>query len=654
MEESVFMDRVRNLVSVLDRGVYGLISSFCDIIEKLANTTIISSGSIDEISGKIYALVAVFMIFKISFSLINYIVNPDMIVDKVKGGGALVRNIVITFVLIIFVPFGFDFLYQAQSAILSDAIIEKLIYGSTYSEKSIDIIMDADYCGDMKASTSNIGDYVGLMAFKTFFQIDDESKDFADIEKRYCTASVGNGRASVGNLLKSDVYNAPHGASFGHNYVVNYTIFISTIVGAILALVFLSFCFDIAMRSIKLLFLEILAPVPIISYIDPDKSKNGMFSKWLKEVTSTWLSLFMRLLAFHIAIYFISFLNENASFDDNVWINLLIIIGILMFAKELPKLLENILGIKASGSFNLNPFKKIGNEALGGKIVTGAAVAGAGLAVGGVAQSASNMYAFGRDKYNLRKAIASEDDPEKKAKLQAKYNRMGTARFMQTASGGLIGGARRGVISGYKTGEKGSGNVFRNLKGDLKSGNTARNNRTAIRNFNTDLRDQIDKLNNKKSDLQQQRDDGIISMDEYNQKVSEYDKQIDEYSSQRYGWFERNVTENVDKAAGVKNEYGGYGYYDKQISKLKRDIENNVQQEEALRTAAANYCTNNGLDFYTLYNDFMKNGATPTDPNLEAQFNGIKNLDDATKQMRADMKGFQEMLDARQSVKKDK
>lgn len=392
MEESVFMDRVRNLVSVLDRGVYGLISTFYDIISKLANTTIISSSSISEISNKVYALVAIFMIFKISFSLINYIVNPDMIVDQAKGGGVLVKNIIITFILILFVPFGFDFLYRAQSAILSDAIIEKLIYGSTYSEKTIDIVMDEDYCDDMKASTSNIGDFVALMAFKTFFQIDDDSDpgDFTtEIKERYCTASEGTGSASVGNLLKSDIYNAPHGWSFENNYVVNYTIIISTIVGVILALVFLNFCFDIAMRNIKLLFLEILAPVPIISYIDPDKSKNGMFSKWLKEVTNTWLSLFMRLLSFHIAIYFISFLSENASFNDNVWINLLIIIGILMFAKQLPKLLENIMGIKASGSFNLNPFKKLDEEALGfkqtRKLAAGAVsgTAAAGMSVAG-------------------------------------------------------------------------------------------------------------------------------------------------------------------------------------------------------------------------------------------------------------------------------
>lgn len=633
MEESVFMDGVRGVMATIDRAVYGLISVFYDTIITLSDITIIGSDKISEITNKVYALIAVFMIFKISFSLINYLVNPDMIVDKAKGGGALVKNVIITFILVITVPFGFDLLYRAQSAILSDGIIEKLIYGGETVNQGISFKMDDDYC---ESTSATAGDYVGLMAFKTFFQIDEQSLetysgDFYNgnpsVKEMYCSASVNGGKASVNNLLKNNrVYSAPHGFSTQHYYVVDYSFFLSTIVGIVLALVFLGFCFDVATRSIKLQFLEILAPIPIISYIDPDKSKSGMFSKWIKEVATTWLSLFMRLIAYYIAIYFISTLHENASLSNNLWINLLIIIGILMFAKELPKLLENIIGIKASGSFNLNPLKKINDNALGGKLITGAAIGGAGLAAGGLAQSASNMYAFGRDRQALAKAIASETDAAKKAKLQAQYDRMGTARFLQTASGGLVGGARRGAVSGYKSGQGGSANVFKNLQADLKSGNTARNNRTSIRNFNQELK--------------RQRDSGLITDDAYNE--------------QRYGWFERNITENIDKASGVKNEYGGYGYYDKQISKLDRDIENNQQQEEALRVAAANYCANKGLDFSTLYNDYMKNGTLPTDARLATQFAGIKKLDDDTKQKRADKKGFQEMLNARQSVKNDK
>lgn len=420
MEESVFMDGVRSVFIVIDRGVYSLITVFYNIITELANATIISSDKINEISQKVYALIAIFMIFKISFSLINYLVNPDLLQDKTKGGGKLIQNILITFVLVICVPFGFDFLYNAQKAILSDALIEKLIYNSeSLDTGEMSFLMDPN-CTE-KATTSSIGDYVGLMAFKTFFQIDEMSlkqdpDDFTKIENKYCRADVseGTGTASVKNLLRnSEVYNAPHGISTKHYYVVSYTFFISTVVGIVLALVFLSFCFDVAVRTIKLQFLELLAPIPIISYIDPDKSKNGMFSKWIKEVATTWLSLFMRLLAFHVAIYFISLLSDIDWDQNGLWINLLLIIGILMFAKQLPKLLENIMGIKASGSFNLNPLKKLDDQALGfktGRNFLGKTAAGA---------AAIGMSAVGSvNRYKERKNKLAADDA--KLETQAK------------------------------------------------------------------------------------------------------------------------------------------------------------------------------------------------------------------------------------------
>ena len=424
MEESIFMDGVRGVMAVIDRAVYGLISVFYDTILTLADTTIIGSDKISEITNKVYALIAIFMIFKISFSLINYLVNPDMIVDKAKGGGVLVKNIIITFILVITVPFAFDLLYRAQSSILTDGIIEKLIYGGDTANQGITFKMDDDYCDSTSASA---GDYVGLIAFKTFFQIDEQSvqtnsDDFyggnPSVKDMYCNASVNGGNASVNNLLKNNkVYSAPHGFSTQHYYVVDYSFFLSTIVGVVLALVFLGFCFDVATRSIKLQFLEILAPIPIVSYIDPDKSKNGMFNKWVKEVTTTWLSLFMRLIAYYLAIYFISTLHENSSLNNNLWINLLIIIGILMFAKELPKLLENIIGIKASGSFNLNPFKKLETDMLGAKTISGVAsgALGFGLGVG------ASVYARNKGKQQFKSKYDRELDADTSKKLNDKY-----------------------------------------------------------------------------------------------------------------------------------------------------------------------------------------------------------------------------------------
>lgn len=453
MEESTFMDGVRGVFAVIDRGVYGLITTFYNMIESLTNFTIISSDKINEISGKIYALIALFMIFKISFSLINYLVNPDMLSDKAKGGGALIKNIILTFALVVIVPFGFNILYQAQAAILSDNLIGKFVYGDESVDGEMVFSMDEDECGGITASTSNAGDYIGLMAFRPFFQLSEEkdSSDFtSDLQKMYCSASVNGKDASVKNLLANNkVYSAPHVFSTSHFYVVDYTIFISTAVGIVLVLVLLSFCFDIATRTIKLQFLELLAPIPIISYIDPDQSKNGMFSKWLKEVFNTWLSLFMRLLAFHIAIYLISLIKDVQLEGESLWINLLIIIGVLMFAKELPKLLESIMGIKMSGSFNLNPLKKIGDNALGGKAIS---KVGGGLAMGAGAMALTSAGS----------AIANALAAEKGNKFKSAMKGLGTGAFY-------------GATAGYKAGAGGKYNLFGTTLSSVEKNSKNRN-----------------------------------------------------------------------------------------------------------------------------------------------------------------------------------
>lgn len=395
MEESLFMDRVRDLFAMLDRMVYWLISVFYNTINDLATVQVINSTQINAITGKVYALLGVFMLFKISFSLINYLVDPDQVADKAKGGGALIKNIMITFVLIVSVPFGFNLLYEAQSAILSDQIIPELIFATdlngSKSNSEYTINMDSSNCGEIR--TTNMGNYIGLAIFKPFFYIETENAKPLDgtMKDWYCQAgSIDGGEPSVTNMLKkSDLYNAPKGWSTNYNYTMNYSFFLSTAIGVVVALLFLSFCFDIAVRALKLLFLEMIAPIPIISFIDPNSAKNGMFKKWGKQVLSTWASLFIRLASVFLAIYVIQqitaedgslYFLSGYNFGGNMlWLKLLLIIGALIFAKELPKILEEILGLKLSGSMSLNPFKKIGDNALGGKalIATGAGVAGA-------------------------------------------------------------------------------------------------------------------------------------------------------------------------------------------------------------------------------------------------------------------------------------
>ena len=191
---------------------------------------------------------------------------------------------------------------------------------------------------------------------------------------------------------------------------------------------------DVAVRSLKLAFFQLIAPIPILSYIDPKSGKDGLFKKWYEMCFKTFLSLFIRLLALYFAVYVISKVADMQLVDliDGSYVggwNLLtvfIIIGALMFAKQLPEILKG-LGIKldGDGKFTLNPLRKMENQMLGGKylkkpndalaklgkgIITapGQALATGGKRLVAGAYSASNGRGF-------RRGWESVDSPFKKA-----------------------------------------------------------------------------------------------------------------------------------------------------------------------------------------------------------------------------------------------
>ena len=330
---SWLIDILRSVVFWIDGIIYKLVGVVYDVFSAIATTTILSDKVLDIFSGKVYALVGIFMLFKVTFSLISYIVNPDEFVDKNKGFSKLIVNIITSLLLLVVFPFIYNEAMNIQKIVLDENIIGKIFTSSTYT-----------------LTSSVDGDFMAQETFTAFYH---PNNDY-------------NYSLNIYEIFNTDVNAKTNG-----DYDMYYLPVVSTIVGVILVLVLISFCFDIAVRSIKLDFLNMFAPIPIIARIDPKKG-NETFNHWMKMFTSTYLDLFGRLIAIYFAIFIIGQIpNMNISSTDGsevgLFVKVFIIMGVLLFAKQLPKLVEDLLGIKLAGNFQLNPLRKLEQVPLVGR-----------------------------------------------------------------------------------------------------------------------------------------------------------------------------------------------------------------------------------------------------------------------------------------------
>lgn len=423
MEQSWGMDLIRGFFALLDRGVYALVSIVYEIILGLANTTIISSAAIEDLYTRIYTLLGIFMLFKVTFSFINYIINPEQFLDKTKGFQNIIKNVLLVLVMMIITPMAFSKLYEAQAAILDDKLIPNFIFGSGAEENEnlSHSFQMSDVCEGKNGYAPSDGEMIALLAFRPFYQINpaasEQYKNNTFFYDNYCTQDT----STIDFYLSKNIYNATVSGAEDDVYTVDYRFFLSTIVGVVVVLMMISFCFDIAIRSFKLAFLQMIAPVPIMSYIDPATSKNGMFSKWLKQIGSTWASLFIRLIALFLAIYMVSLINFNGiGGEHKFWVTLFIMLGALMFAKQIPKLLEELIPGLKMGGMSLNPFKRVANDAIGGKALLGAGAAALGFGAAGIA----NLGSFASEKWNQHKDKNELNDANQElAEAQNKMNK---------------------------------------------------------------------------------------------------------------------------------------------------------------------------------------------------------------------------------------
>lgn len=368
----------------LDKLFYGFVPTIYNLLVDIANTTIFTEDIFDTFASKVYGLLGIFMLFKVSFSILTYIVDPDAFLDKSKGFSKLISNVIITLTLLIATPWLFSQAMEIQQIILRDNILGK-IFSTTSVNPNV---------------TANAGNVMAYETFKAFYHFDyDKYSDCVNEngllkDTDSCKLGIGSDYDNLKNILNNSFnsqsinvymdYDLLHLKDSNDEYVMYYIPIISTLAGVALLLLLIVFCFDVALRSVKLGFLRMIAPVPIISRIDPKKGKET-FDKWVKTTIGTYLDLFIRLLAIYFAIFVITqvidlkFVDATTGLpaEVNIFVKVFIILGALLFAKQLPQLIQDLTGIKMDDKFTLNPMNKLRQTPLvGAGVTTAAALAG--------------------------------------------------------------------------------------------------------------------------------------------------------------------------------------------------------------------------------------------------------------------------------------
>lgn len=436
---SSILDLLRIFAIWLDLVVFKLASWAYGIFYELSSSSLLSSLNLAAASQRLYTLLGIFMLFRLAFSFIKYIVNPD---DMEKGTSKFITNLAVSLALIVSVPWIFNRAFKLQTYIMESNVIGNLILG-----------MDEDRSDDDTFNASSYGRSIALMVFNAFFRPDStaiegldscnnllvyyndyvvpdgeskvtyvggadatlekESRNIAACVNKLNELNVDNNNVEIGTrfyissknadmslLTDEDVLNA----KIGEHYIINYTSIVSFITLGFLALLFISFSFDVAIRNVKLCFLQIIAPIPIILNIEPGDTKGDKRSLnwWVKECLRTYVDLFIRVATVYFGVFLINILFTGNSIlgSNNVspWFQIFMILGILLFVKQVPEMIGKAFGIDVKGQFSLNPLRRLRENKLTGTLIG----AGAGLIAG---HSLGSMIRGGQAGYNGRRIL---------------------------------------------------------------------------------------------------------------------------------------------------------------------------------------------------------------------------------------------------------
>lgn len=437
--------------------LYNFIVYLYNIFMILARAEILNDNYIQAIYNRVGMILGVFMIFKLSFSLIQSLVNPEKLTDKKSGFGNIITRCIISIVLLGITPSLFKMAFKIQNIIVgtendTNNIIYKFVVADAETENAATFgrTLATDlYFSFFTEKTE------GIISDGNDIVIDPEGNTVLETKDyNYLRQSVKDGSLDFNDMV--------YYLSLRSNgtYAIKWDVLFSIGVAAAVIYILITYCISVATRVIQLAYLQLIAPVPILSYIsDPE----GTFKNWIKQCMTTYLDLFMRLaiIYFIIAVsrQILTIMSDESKLlsstglspdsGEYIWVKIFLVLGLLMFGKRVPELLKDLFpnfggGGAASIGFGLkSPKKMLEDIPLLGKSSERIAKAGIGAGlIGAGALAANGLHGAA----NIRKTW--KDNKGKKGRFGKTVG--AGVKGVFSMAGGAIGGTKIGLKSGLK------------------------------------------------------------------------------------------------------------------------------------------------------------------------------------------------------------
>lgn len=390
------MSIVYNVFLFLDGMIYGLIDSIFDVFNFLAKVNLFSNENYMKIVRNVYMILGLIMLFALSYSLLKAVINPDEFAKGEQSFPKMIKNVIISLAIIAVLPTVFNFAFNLQNTILNQHTIPRLILGEefdgnnnsspgrllSYNMFSAFLHVNEEYCtkdnenetvfdtSDAKTCAEDIKTNKSNAKWYKPWRLLNKSETFYDID-----TSIKDGEIAMVN------YN-----NFGEAVAegkLSYLMLISTICGLYILWVLTNFCFDMAVRVIKLVFFQIIAPIPVVCRVIPGGKLKDVFSTWTKKTIGTFVDVFIRVGILYLGIFIIQLVIENwpnldvskLSYTQGLIAKALVLMGTVIFIRQAPKLISDMFHLD-TGDMKLGLMDKL---AAGGGLMAAAATGGLGL-----------------------------------------------------------------------------------------------------------------------------------------------------------------------------------------------------------------------------------------------------------------------------------